>query len=186
MNDQEMTEQVEPKKEMKASIFTVNEAISESAGEGEGAEGGRRQAPPEQNPAWAGDADVGVAESAGEGAEGGRRQAPPEQNPAWMGDADVGIAESAGEGAEGEAKKPKVPDYVKRMSKELDDLRDKTSKLINFTESKQFEAMPPLKRMLLTLQESAMTTYFSVLRLRYELEMLEIKEAWGEDNGKTE
>lgn len=122
MNDQEMTEQVEPKKEMKASIFTVNEAISESAGEG----------------------------------------------------------------AEGEAKKPKVPDYVKRMSKELDDLRDKTSKLINFTDSKQFEAIPPLKRTLLTLQASAMTTYFYVLRLRYELEMLEIKKAWGEDNGKTE
>ena len=155
MNDQEMTEQVEPKKEMKASIFTVNEAISESAG-------------------------------AGEGEEGGRRQAPPEQNPAWMGDTGAGVAESAGEGAEGEAKKPKVPDYVKRMSKELDDLRDKTSKLINFTDSKQFEAIPPLKRTLLTLQASAMTTYFSVLRLRYELEMLEIKKAWGEDNGKTE
>ena len=177
MNDQEMTEQVEPKKEMKASIFTVNEAISESAGEGEGAEGGRRQAPPEQNPGEPGDAeDLGV----------GRRQAPPVQNPAWAGDADVGVAESAGEGAEGEAKKPKVPDYVKRMSKELDDLRDKTSKLINFTDSKQFEAIPPLKRTLLTLQASAMTTYFFVLRLRYELEMLEIKKAWGEDNGKTE
>lgn len=69
--------------------------------------------------------------------------------------------------------KIKMPEYVKRLNKERDELHERTEKLIKLIGSKKFDELNELQKRYLILQSSIMLSYEHILELRLRLEMAE-------------
>ena len=68
----------------------------------------------------------------------------------------------------------KMPDYIKRMITEKEELYDKVDKCINFITGEKFITLDGYQKELLIKQHSAMTNYLVILnaRINYEKELL--------------
>lgn len=67
-----------------------------------------------------------------------------------------------------------MPDYIKRMITEKEELYDKVDKCIKFITGEKFTTLDGYQKELLIKQHSAMTNYLIVLnaRINYEKELL--------------
>lgn len=67
-----------------------------------------------------------------------------------------------------------MPDYIKRMITEKEELYDKVDKCIKFITGEKFTTLDVYQKELLIKQHSAMTNYLIILnaRINYEKELL--------------
>lgn len=67
-----------------------------------------------------------------------------------------------------------MPDYIKRMITEKEELYDKVDKCIKFITGEKFTTLDGYQKELLIKQHSAMTNYLIILnaRINYEKELL--------------